>query len=117
MELYKKESISVSKTFKTRRRLRRTSTNPKYSFLFREIIDDDYNRNVHWRKHAPYGAKINIHNFKGSYDCWAENAFVTGMNDKDFFCNINIKINKKSQRKTLTDKLVDDALNEECNAA
>ena len=45
------------------------------------IIQEHY---THWRKHKPYGAKINIKNPKHSYDAWAKNAFVTDINDKDF---------------------------------
>lgn len=99
----------MSRTLKTNKRYRRWTKNRKYGFLFREIIDHT-GTNVHWRKHAPYGAKINAHNFKGSYDAWANNAYVTDLNDKDFYCNIKIRINKKSQRKQLTRKIVDNAL-------
>lgn len=99
----------MSKTTKTKKRYRRWTKNRKYSYLFREIIDYT-GTNVHWRKHAPYGAKINVHKFNGSYDSWANNAYVTGINDKDFYCNIRIRINKKSQRKPLTRKIVNNAL-------
>ena len=65
---------------------------------------------THWRKHKPYGAKINIKNSKYSYDAWTKNAFVTDINDKDFYVNIRIRINKKSQRKRLTNKLIEESL-------
>lgn len=97
----------MSRTYKTNKKLRRWSRNKKYSFLFREIIDYT-GTNVHWRKHAPYGAKINIKRPNGSYDAWANNAYVTDMNDKDFYINIKIRINKKSQRKSLTRKILEE---------
>ena len=56
------------------------------------------------------GAKINIKNPKHSYDAWTKNAFVTDINDKDFYVNIRIRINKKSQRKRLTNKLIEESL-------
>ena len=65
---------------------------------------------THWRKHKPYGVKINIKNPKHSYDAWAKNAFVTDINDKDFYVNTRIRINKKSQRKRLTNKLIEESL-------
>lgn len=39
----------------------------------------------------------NIKNSKHPYDAWTKNAFVTDINDKDFYVNIRIRINKKSQ--------------------
>ena len=102
----------MSRTFKTKQRLRRWARNRKYSFLFRELIDYS-GTYTHWRKHKPYGAKINIKNSKHSYDAWAKNAFVTDINDKDFYVNIRIRINKKSQRKRLTNKLIEESLQDE----
>lgn len=99
----------MSRTFKTKQRLRRWARNRKYSFLFRELIDYS-GTYIHWRKHKPYGAKINIKNSKHSYDVWAKNTFVTDINDKDFYVNIRIRINKKSQQKRLTNKLIEDSL-------